>query len=65
MKRVFIKGFDVAEIDIKPRYSFVSIGKENVEKETGFVVRTFLVGTALDCQRLLESKSSKGWRLKV
>ena len=64
MKRIFTKGFDVAVIDVKPIYSFVSIGKENIEKETGFAVRTFLVGTALDCMRLLESKYSKGWKLK-
>lgn len=66
MIRMFEKGIDdIAQIDINPKYSFVSIGKENVENGKGFTVRTFLVNNAYMCQKLLESKTSKGWRIKI
>ena len=65
MIRIFQKGFDeVAQIDINPKYSFVSIGKENIEKGEGFTVKSFLVCNAYLCQKLLESKSGKGWKIK-
>ena len=65
MIRMFQKGIDeVAQIDINPKYSFVSIGKENIKSGKGFTVRTFLVDNAYMCQKLLESKTSKGWRIK-
>lgn len=66
MIRTFQKGIDeVAQIDINKHYSFVSIGKENVENGTGFTVKSFLVANAYLCQKLLDSKSGKGWKIKV
>ena len=66
MIRTFQKGLDeVAQIDINKYYSFVSIGKENIENETGFTVKSFLVANAYLCQKLLESKTSKGWKIKI
>ena len=66
MIRMFQKGIDdVAQIDINPKYSFVSIGKENIESGKGFAVRTFLVANAYLCQKLLDSKTSKGWKIKL
>ena len=60
------KGIDeVAQIDINKHYSFVSIGKQNIEEGRGFTVKSFLVCNAYLCQKLLESKSGKGWRIKV
>lgn len=61
MIRTFQKGLDdVAQIDINKYYSFVSIGKENIENGIGFTVKSFLVANAYLCQKLLESKTSKG-----
>ena len=66
MIRMFQKGIDeVAQIDINKHYSFVSIGKQNIEEGRGFTVKSFLVCNAYLCQKLLESKSGKGWRIKV
>ena len=66
MIRTFQKGLDdVAQIDINKYNSFVSIGKENIENGTGFTVKSFLVANAYLCQKLLESKTSKGWKIKV
>ena len=62
---MFERGFDIAVIDINPFYSFVSIGRKNVEEGIGFVVKTFFVKTTFDCQRLLDSKTGKGWKIKV
>ena len=66
MIRTFQKGIDeLAQIDINKYYSFVSIGKDNIENGKGFVVKSFLVCNAHLCQKLLESKSGKGWRIKL
>ena len=66
MIRTFQKGLDeVAQININKYYSFVSIGKENIENGTGFTVKSFLVANAYLCQKLLESKTSKGWKIKI
>lgn len=66
MIRMFQKGIDeIAQIDINKYYSFVSIGKDNVENGKGFTVKSFLVANAYLCQELLESKSGKGWKIKV
>ena len=63
MKRKFERGLDeIAEIDINPKFSFVSIGKENVENQVGFAVRTFQVQNAMSCLSLLCMKSGTGWR---
>ena len=63
---MFEKGMDdIAQIDINPKYSFVSIGKENIENGKGFTVKSFLVANAYLCQKLLESKTSKGWKIKL
>lgn len=65
MIRMFQKGIDeVAQIDINKNYSFVSIGKQNIEEGRGFAVKSFLVCNAYLCQKLLESKSGKGWKIK-
>lgn len=66
MTRMFQRGMDeIAQIDINKHYSFVSIGKKNVEEGKGFTVKSFLVANAYLCQKLLESKTSKGWRIKL
>lgn len=63
---MFQKGIDeIAQIDINKYHSFVSIGKQNIEEGKGFAVKSFLVCNAYLCQKLLESKSGKGWRIKV
>ena len=66
MIRTFQKGIDdVAQIDINKYYSFVSIGRDNIENGKGFTVKSFLVSNAYLWQKLLESKSGKGWKIKV
>ena len=66
MIRMFQKGIDeIAQIDINKNYSFVSIGKDNIENGNGFVVKSFLVCNAYLCQKLLDSKSGKGWKIKL
>ena len=66
MIKTFQRGLDdIATIDVGHYYSFISIGKENIEQEKGFTVKSFLVRTTLDCQTFLDSKTGKGWRLKI
>ena len=64
MVRYFEKGIDeIARIDTQGNYSFVSIGRENIEKGIGFAVRSFQVSTALLCQKFLQEYTGNTWRI--